>query len=39
MDQGLFFEDFDVTCDDGYILNIWHVKDNNAEPKLGEDGK
>lgn len=23
--QGLEFEQFNVTCDDGYILDLWHV--------------
>lgn len=25
VDQGLTFEDFEITTEDGYILNIWHV--------------
>jgi len=37
-DQGLKFESFDVTTEDGYINSLWHVWDESAEPLRKANG-
>ena len=38
--HNLTFEDHTVQTQDGYILNLWHVFDENAVPKINpKDGK